>query len=238
MFRTKAQRANWGDPAATEPPYASSEYYEREIRLQCQEQWKMNERPMSELLNTATVIHSSNPSRYDSFESTDWIPENKDLYSNGSPWGPKFDFPSKKKTVSASSCRIPNIDKIHQWEITRIGPFRTTGGYDWTQIGWDNLWGISDLLETYPEGILLLRQYLSPVLKDGTRVSHPPLHIHHMHIGPSPYVRQRRNPVDCVLRGRGCWDPVTVVEVHGDDDCRREGNGTSHDCRIEHYPTG
>jgi hypothetical protein len=262
MFATKAQKDNWGDPSLSTrsspsssssppppppppPPYALSGYYEKQIRVPCQEQWKMNEKPMSELLPSATVIYSSNTLKYDNFESIDWIPENKDLYSNGAPWGSKFDFPSKKKkSILASTCHL-NEDEIHQWELTRIGPFITTGGSDWIQIGWEDVWELSKVLDLYPQGIFVMKQFLSPVLKDGTRIpspSHhpPPLRVHHMHVGPSPYVRQRSNPVDCVLRGRGCWNPVTVIEYHDDgNDCLQEGEGeVGYDCYLEHYPTG
>jgi hypothetical protein len=254
VFKTQAKVDNWGDPSLkaasssssiTSPPRAAAGYYEKNIRLPCQQQWKENEQPMSDLLETATAIHSTSSEQYDNFQSTDWIPENKDLYPKGSPWGPKYLFPKNKiKTILASTCHLEEEEiteegesgKLRQWEITRIGPFVTTGGYDWLQIGWDDLWGMSKILETYPAGVLLVKQYMSPVLKDGTRLGFPPIHIHHIHTGPSPYVRQRGNPVDCTFKGKGCWSPARSAEVHGDYVCTEEDGG--HDCHIENYPDG
>lgn len=241
QFETINNKDNWGDPrlsytADFHPPRAEKGYYETTIQQPCQQQWEKNQQPMSDVLPTATIIHSKNNEYYDNFESVDWVPENKDLYPNGSPWGSKYQYPmSKKKTILAASCHLDEGNGRY-WDITRIGPFTTTGGYDWLQIGWDDLWGFSKTLQTYPEGIFMLRQHMSPVLKDGTRIGFPPIHIHHIHTGPSPYVRQRGNPVSCTLLRRHCWNPARTAELHGDYVCVDADGG--HDCHLEDYPEG
>lgn len=238
-FETKSNVDNWGDPKLTtleRRPRASSDYYERLILPSCQSQWAMNMKPMSELFHNATAIHSLTNEKYDNFDSIDLIPENKHLYPKGSPWGAKYQYPAKKiKSILASTCHLDE-ENGRQWEIARIGPFTTTGGYDWVQIGWDDLWGFSRILKDYPEGVFLLKQHMTPVLKDGTRIGFPPLHIHHIHVGPSPYVRQRSDPVGCAFKGERCWSPARTAEVHGDYVCFDRDGG--NDCHIEDYPEG
>lgn len=236
-FKTISNIDNWGDPYLKSYPRAKSNYYNTTIQDICSKQFKINEQPMSSLLKTATVIHSMNTEKYDHFESVDWIPENKHLYPRGSPWGEKYEFPSsKKKYILASTCHIDQDIDGAQWEITRIGPFYTTGGYDWVQVGWDDLWGLSKILEKHPDGIYFVGQHMSPVLRDGTRLNYPPIHVHHIHNGPDPYVRQRGDPVGCLLKGKGCFNPIRTMEVHGDYVCTQEDGG--HDCHIEDFPDG
>lgn len=235
-FKTKSNIDNWGDPNLKHYPRAEPSFYSNNIQKICEKQWNKNEKPMSDLLKTATVIHSIDTPSYDNFNSIDWIPENKKLYPMGSPWGPTYEFPeNKKKSILASTCHIDEEDES-QWEITRIGPFYTTGGYDWVQIGWDDLWGMSKILELYPDGVYFVGQHMSPVLRDGTRLGYPPIHVHHIHNGPDPYVRQRGDPIGCLLKGVGCFNPLRTMEVHGDYVCTEEDGGD--DCHIEDFPAG
>ena len=239
QFETRSNVDNWGDPKLSTTdrrPRASSGYYEQLILPSCRKQFEQNLQPMSDLFPNATAIHSLNSERYDDFDSIDLIPENKNLYSKGSPWGEKYHYSNKRiKSMLAATCHLEE-ENAHQWEISRIGPFITTGGYDWVQIGWDDLWGFSKILKDYPEGVILLKQHMTPVLKDGTRIGFPPIYIHHIHVGPSPYVRQRSNPIACAFKGEHCWSPARTAEVHGDYVCFDNEGG--NDCHIEDYPEG
>jgi hypothetical protein len=230
------QADNWGMPLETARKLPK-DYYDKTIRTPCQAQWKATERPASEALETATAIHSVDTQQYDDFTSTDWIPENKNLYNTRSSWGKKFDFVSypAKKTM-ASSCHLENEAFEGKWELTRIGPFRTTGGYDWLQVGWDDLFGVKEILKKNPDGIYIMEQFMSPVLEDGTRLDNPPIHIHHMHVGPAPYVRQRFSPIMCSLFNTSCFNPFRAMENHGDYNCKAIDGGL--DCRIESFPKG
>lgn len=82
------------------------------------------------------------------------------------------------------------------------------GGYDWIQVGWDNLWDLQGKLAKHPHGIYVLEQFSGAVTVDGTRLGHPPIHIHHIHVGPSPGVRQRADAVGCVLQGKTCYGKI------------------------------
>lgn len=71
---------------------------------------------------------------------------------------------------------------------------------------------------------------------------HPDLHIHHIHVGPKPGVRQRQDPEKCFLNSNkggtfeGCYKPIRVMEQHGDYYCRDEDGGL--DCFTESVPDG
>lgn len=57
-----------------------------------------------------------------------------------------------------------------------------------------------------------------------------------MHMGPSPYVRQRFDPVECLLKQTNCFNPQRTFENHGDYSCTEADGGM--DCRIEKMPLG
>ena len=164
------QTDNWGMPNQTDAkPYFPD--HEAEIRIPCSEQWGKHRKPMSDLFPMSTVLWYKNSDDYDDLIALDLIPENKGLYPLGSSWGQSFrtDYASyKSKTFLASTCQTPSKEAVKAgtrptWEVTRIGPIKTYGGYDWVQIGWDNLWDIEEKLKQHPEGIYILDQYMSPV---------------------------------------------------------------------------
>jgi hypothetical protein len=118
----------------------------------------------------------------------------------------------------------------------RIGPIVTTGGYDWLQIGWDDIWDLKDALAQHSQGVYIVEQVISPVWANGTMINHPPVHIHHMHVGPAPYVRQRFDQLGCATKGRGCFNPARTLENHGDYNCVDADGGLN--CRMESFPEG
>lgn len=66
-------------------------------------------------------------------------------------------------------------------------------------------------LEKYPQGIYMLDQFSDPVLADGTRLGHPPIHVHHIHIGPVSGVRQRTDPMKCFINNTYCYGTITTT---------------------------
>ena len=89
-------------------------------------------------------------------------------------------------------------------------------------------------------GIIITEQFSGPVLEDGTVLSHPPLHIHHIHVDPmSPAgIKQRVDPIACMksFDGSMCYDPRRVGEHHGDYQCFQDEGGL--DCLSETVPDG
>lgn len=134
-------------------------------------------------------------------------------------------------------CETDNEDGSH-WTVNRVGPFVTTGGYDWVQVGWEDIWDLEEKLKAYPGGVFVTAQFSSAVTRDGTPLSHPPVHIHHIHVGPRPGVRQHTDQYKCLKSGgkEGCYDPTRVFEHHGDYQCLEEEGGL--DCLLETVPDG
>lgn len=234
---------NWGMPHQTSRPVAHPGYFDTHIRDPCVQQMSDKAGAMSALLPNATVIHSKSTAAYDDFVSSDWVPENRHLYGSTSSWGnpKKFTFDAVEPySMRAATCTAPTPDprtgEQSQWTVTRIGPMRTHGGYDWVQIGWDDVWGMRAILDQHPDGVFVMEQYMSPVFANGTRIEYPPIHIHHMHMGPSPYVRQRFDPIECLLKNTNCFDPSRTFETHGDYTCPNDQGGM--DCRVESMPEG
>lgn len=224
---------NWGMPHQSAPPYRAT--YEKEILNQCRAQFE-EMIPMSDLLDHAMVNHYKTTAQFKEFKGVEWVPENHKYFKPFSPWGVNFDTKSvAKKTMKAATCDHL-LEDGSTWTITRIGPFVTTGGYDWVQVGWDNLWDLRDKFKQYPEGVYVLDQISVPVLADGTRLGNPPIHIHHIHVGPSPGVRQQTDAISCMTDGEDCYDPTRVFEHHGDYQCLR-GEGEL-ECLTESAPHG
>jgi hypothetical protein len=57
------------------------------------------------------------------------------MFKAGSPWGSKLNTKMRAKgTMKAATCEN-ELGDGSTWTVTRIGPFFTTGGYDWVQLG-------------------------------------------------------------------------------------------------------
>jgi hypothetical protein len=71
-----------------------------------------------------------------------------------------------------------------EWLTQRVGPFRSTGGYDWWHIGWYDVDHVGGLLDRSAPGTPIgITAHWSGFLNDaGVPVGLPPLHAHHMHV--------------------------------------------------------
>lgn len=106
------------------------------------------------------------------------------------------------------------------------------------QVGWEDIWGLEEKLKAYPGGVFVTAQYSAAVSRDGTPLANPPVHIHHIHVGPRPGVRQHSDMYRCLQSEgkQGCYDPTRVFEHHGDYQCLEEDGGL--DCLMETVPEG
>lgn len=204
---------NWGQPHQKRPPSRVS--YIKEIQEKCREPFAAHT-TMADTLERGMVNFYPDTDSFDKFVGEDWVPENNYLFPASTPHKKHLD-PTKAKPGSmlGRTCETKNDDNS-QWSVTRVGPFFTTGGYDWVQVGWDNVFDLEKILKNHPEGIFVLEQFSGAVSSDGTRLSNPPIHIHHIHVGPKPGIRQRTDNYKCVMEGEGCYDPTRVLEHHGD----------------------
>lgn len=113
----------------------------------------------------------------------------------------------------------------------RVGPFITTGSFDWTSFYWTDAFGLEAKLKR-GERQFLLAHVSAAVDSAGDIIPYPPLHIHHVHVGP------------VLFGGISPWTPManwhvddsTYIEHHGDFQCRSgevENDGTR--CNGETY---
>jgi hypothetical protein len=223
-------------PSQKDHPYRST--YTSEIQEKCMLTFA-DPPAAASVLESVMANHYSDNDNFAKFTGVNLIPENHHLFPTfGTPFHETLDATKVPPgTIRAATCETVNDDGT-RWTVTRLGPFITTGGYDWTQVGWENLWDLSAKLKEYPEGIYAVEQFSGAVSKDGTRISNPPIHIHHIHIGPQPGIRQRRDNYACVKFGKDCYDPTRVFEHHGDYQDLASAPGEGLDILQETIPEG
>jgi hypothetical protein len=129
--------------------------------------------------------------------------------------------------------------------VQRVGPFVSTGGFDWWQIAYPDGGMLSEALAKHPEGVDVIRKIIIPVLRNGTRLGYPPLHTHHIHTLTQMGVRPRLNmrpmclarsgtgisALDNMVRETKCYNLSMFFEQHGDYLCQPEDDGL--DCLTE-----
>ena len=121
------------------------------------------------------------------------------------------------------------------WDLLRIGPFVTAGGYYWPSVtgsfihGLHAAWraplasvaavvgGDHDAFEAYAIG---------SIDAEGRLYGYPPLHQHHFHFGSLVE--------GLTIRGRTA--PAEIMGTHGENQCRDEEGGV--DCYVRSAPLG
>lgn len=98
---------------------------------------KFDFQPMSSVLQDATMAFYASTEDWANFEGVDLVPENNHMFPN-----PRFKNLALKKerSILAADCEVDNEDGS-SWSIQRIGPFKSTGNYDWWQFAWADLHG-------------------------------------------------------------------------------------------------
>jgi hypothetical protein len=190
----------------------------------------------------STVNYYPNTPDFRKFKGIDMIPENRANYVRSGPFEKNLNFEGKSKAnhedMMMHQCRVPKDDGS-TWHVQRVGPFTSTGGYDWWQLGWSDAGMLSEALRKHPEGIDVLNTILVPVLEDGTRLSHPPIHIHHIHFVAQQGVRFRNIArgicvsssgttqvhMDTLVKEKNCYNSSLFLEQHGDYECKKEDDG-------------
>ena len=114
------------------------------------------------------------------------------------------------------------------WHTVQVGPFLSTGGYDWWTVYWR---GINPLGRT---PATITADVLAPVDSSGRILGLPPIHNHHVHLQPGWGGDIR---ISTQLRGmlfghRGEHDEA-LGNVHGDYECPQSEGGV--DCLGHEY---
>ncbi|KAH8066648.1 hypothetical protein JL722_1101 [Aureococcus anophagefferens] len=134
-----------------------------------------------------------------------------------------------------------NLDLIPAAPLPRYNKLRGGGSYanegfevrhKHCELGWADLWKLGD---KYDEHGTIYVTDASIVTRDarGTTLGYPPIHIHHIHIGPQPGVRPRTGEYDCGSLPKPCNNVSWFFEWHGDYEC--DGDEGGADCLYENH---
>ena len=107
------------------------------------------------------------------------------------------------------------------WHTQQIGPFLSTGGFDWWTIyHWDfgTVSGLKALASD--EEIGIRGHVLGPVGTQGEIIPLPPLHNHHSHVVPGigelHGIAETNHLLECWLHGQNCYETSMAIQTHGD----------------------
>jgi len=128
-------------------------------------------------------------------------------------------------------------DPTRTWISQRVGPMSSIGGYDWWNLYWSDFMGLGKAVSSEPEGVDVDAFVSVAVDQSDNILSHPPIHIHHVHIsaqqdelmGLSPYLSL---PKLLSLDVSASVD--SLLQHHGDLECLPEDGGV--DCMGLQFP--
>ena len=197
----------------------------------CSFDWK----PFLELKN-AHAVHFPSINAYDSFAGvglgrTMHFSEEVAMPSVNSM---QMDLLLPEGEVQLGSCVVAHGQ--YEWHTQRIGPFRSTGGFDYWQFSWSDVGSLGAVLDGLPPGarIGMTAHWSGPLDSAEAPLGLPPLHVHHIHVSPTSFEYENfRAGADCLLWGYACYDDATLMQHHGDKQCVTDEGGT--DCFADDY---
>ena len=116
------------------------------------------------------------------------------------------------------------------WHTQKVGPFTSTGGYDWWSLSWHDPGFLTERIKAQGK-VGLAATFSGPVNAAGDDVvPYPPMHQHHVHIVPSND--------DVFLVPYGDWASLRLVAIHSDWDFSLEEGLTAVDSMGQDYAGG
>jgi len=123
-----------------------------------------------------------------------------------------FENRSATKDGKSLAGRCTQVTPEGTWHTTRIGPWVSTGGFDWWAMGW------RDFLEGVELPLAIDAFYTGSVDTNNKAIGLPPLHIHHMHFGPGHGFLPRMSEIfSCFTQGKDCFSPGNIFYQNGDN---------------------
>jgi hypothetical protein len=128
-------------------------------------------------------------------------------------WMPYFFFKAFNVTEIGAADRVGSADGHLKfgtcqkqstrgtWHTDRVGPFRSTGGYDWWQLSYRHI-------ELLRPDMGINAHVLTAVDANGDMLGYPPVHMHHVHLISST--------LDTYDLPVVLWENERMVEHHGD----------------------
>ena len=188
-------------------------------------------RPFLELQN-AHAVHFRSASEYDRYEGVGLggVMHLGDLTSFPAANATTLSDLLPEARVWIGSC-VVSTGQQAAWHRQRIGPFRSTGGFDFWQFGWSDVGELQAVVEAnagrWRVGV---NAYRSAAFDDvnGAPLGFPPMHMHHVHIMPSPHTYESwKSGIECMLWGEDCTDISPMILQHGDAQCTSREGGTN-----------
>uniref|UniRef100_A0A6S8BB04 Uncharacterized protein n=2 Tax=Aplanochytrium stocchinoi TaxID=215587 RepID=A0A6S8BB04_9STRA len=132
-----------------------------------------------------------------------------------------------------SFCSAPHPDLPDTTiSIERQGPFFGTGSLDWTQIQFvDDVANVAS--EFTNKTIYVIGTFFGTVLRDGSVIDYPPLHIHHAHVHPYRRMGERIHVKSMPFEN---IEHHVMIQTHGDGGCKSKLGGA--DCNLHQLPNG
>ena len=141
-----------------------------------------------------------------------------------------------KLKVASCAKKVGGDDDV-TWRWQQVGPFSSTGGMDWWNLYFRDIWALSKELPKVPAGkeLGVSAHFHSFVDSSGNIVPLPPLHAHHVHIAPGTSGDDRLSSTfDCYLRGTNCREGGNIlIQQDGDYQCHSADGG--EDCLAQDY---
>jgi hypothetical protein len=179
-------------------PYRGSELLQE---ASCTAEW----RPFK-TLDYATAVWSANSEEYNRYAGVDMEPDhppwpvddvrrvistvNGELV--GGDWAKAVEdgllVNGTTGQLQVGECKAPRDDEQVGggiWQTQRVGPFESTGGFDWHSISWRDPAFASRGPTAHLGAFGVLAHFTGPVDATGsTAIGYPPIHQHHTHIVP------------------------------------------------------
>ena len=127
-----------------------------------------------------SAYHYANKSDYNQFIGDNLTPHNAKSYASKTSWARLRQ--STQPPLETSFCELPQSDGS-TWHIQRVGPFVSTGGYDWWQMQAEDAFALRRAIAAHGS-VGCLEYYMGPISGDGNGMGYPPLHPHHIHVTP------------------------------------------------------
>jgi hypothetical protein len=233
VYATASAIDDWGEDNWGAPTYPVEHWSGRtleQLSKECDWEWGK----FSELFEGATLQWYSNTQDWQTFKGYDLVPERHGI---GSAKFRSLDAKTFGSNIKGGRCKITD-DGDSEWVLERIGPFKSTGDYDWWQFAWDDTFQTRKILKEYPDGYFILNHFSGAVDANGVVLPFPPIHVHHVHCSPGTVNPYRAVMAKCFMGEESeCHQAYrTIFEQHGDYQCTEEDGGTR--CLLEDMPHG
>jgi len=148
-----------------------------------------------------TLAHYNNNTSYDEYQGYLLTPNHPHVYVSA----------ASRVSLMHEFCKH-NLPDGSTWNVQRVGPFRSTGCYDWWQMSGHNLLRLKEDVDRH-KSMFLIESFQSAVDTSGKPLPYPPLHLHHIHITPDLWGMRW-------VDGNKHWE---IYERHGEWDYGAQG---------------